>query len=159
MADGRSSEQVERIFYEHISFLYPSIVIGVIIFIAAVVAAFVAGIWYIFLAGVLGFLPAYFKNKRRNRFILTDRRFIREVFNPHHSIIAVPLNEIVGVKILSRKTDPHGTVEIQTTPAYGEQLRVDGETAVGLIICRKVPGHDNFREIVAFAANAAAGNS
>lgn len=157
MAGENASEQVERIFYEHISAIYGSIAIGVLVFIAAVVAAIVTHIWFIFLAGFLGILPPYLKNKRRNRFILTNQRFIREVFNPHHNVVAVPLKEIVGVKILSRKTDPYGTVEIQTTPQYGEQLRVDGENAVGLLICRKVPGHDTFREIISFAANVAAG--
>ncbi len=152
-------EQVERIFFEHISFLYKSIFIACVVFLLAIAVAIVVKLWWVVLAGLLGLIPVYFAKKKRNRFIITNKRFIRELYNPHHSIIAVPLADIVNVKILNRATDKHGGVQIQTTPAYGEQLLVDGENEYGIIVCRKIPDHANFRDILAFAAEAAATES
>ena len=151
-----AQEQVERIFVEHISFLYKSIILGAVIFLVAVAAAIAVKLWWVFLAGLLGYIPIYLGQKKRNRFILTNKRFIRELYNPHHNILAVPLPDIVNVKILSRATDKFGTVQILTTPGYGEQLLVDGENEFGIITCRKIPGHANFRDILATAAEAAA---
>jgi len=156
MANGTAKEEVERVFFEHISFLYKHVLLGAVIFIVGVAAAVVFNMWFIALGGLLvGILPAYLKKKQRNRFLLTNRRFIRELYNPHRSVIAVPLSEIRGAKIMNRATDKFGTVQILTTPAYGEQLLVDGEREYGIIICRKVPGHAGFRDIVAFAAEVA----
>ncbi len=155
MPKGNKSEQVERIFYEHISFIYRTVILSVVILLLAVAAAIIVQIWWIALAGIIAFLPIYFKRKRRNRFIITNERFIREQFNPHHNIVAVPLKNIVGVKLLSRATDKYGTVRIETTPEHGDQLLVDGEREVGVIMCDKVPDHATFSEIVTFARDVA----
>ena len=149
--NGSRSEQVERIFYEHISFIFKTVFVSVLIFLVAVAAAVVVQIGWIALLGVIGFLPIYIKSKRRNRFIITNERFIREQFNPHHNIVAVPLENIVGIKLLSRASDKYGTVRIETTPEYGDQLLVDGEREVGVIMCYKIPDHPTFAEIVEFA--------
>lgn len=155
MANGSKSEQVERIFYEHISFIYKTVILSVVILLLAVAAAVIVQIWWIALAGVLALVPIYFKRKKRNRFIITNERFIREQFNPHHNTIAVPLQNIVAVKLLNRATDKYGTVRIETTPEYGDQLLVDGEKEVGAIMCYKVPDHPTFGEIVTFAKDMA----
>ncbi len=155
MANGGKSEQVERIFYEHISFIYKTVILSVVILLLAVAAAIIVQIWWVALVGVIALLPIYFKRKRRNRFIITNERFIREQFNPHHNIVAAPLKNIVGVKLLSRATDKYGTVRIDTTPEYGDQLLVDGEREVGVIMCYKIPDHPTFGEIVTFARDVA----
>jgi hypothetical protein len=159
MARGTRSEQVERIFFEHISFIYRTIIVTAVIILVAIAAAIVLNIWWVALLGLLGFVPLYFKRKKRNRFIITNERFIREQFNPHHNIVAVPLKSIVGVKLLSRATDKYGDVRVETTPEYGDQLLVDGEREVGVIMCRKIPDHANFGDIVAFARDTAIGAS
>jgi hypothetical protein len=156
MANGNKSEQAERIFFEHISFIYKTVILSVLILIIAVAAAIITQIWWIALVGALGLVPIYFKRKRRNRFIITNKRFIREQFNPHHNIIGAPLQNIVGVKSLSRASDKYGTVRIETTPEFGDQLLVDGEKEVGVIMCYKVPDHQTFGEIVTFAKDVAA---
>lgn len=155
MPNGSRYEQVERIFYEHISFMYRTIILSVIIFLLAIAAAIIVQIWWIGAIGLLAFVPLYFKRTRRNRFIITNERFIREQFNPHHNIVAVPLKNIVGVKLLNRATDKYGTVRIDTTPEYGDQLLVDGEREVGVIMCYKVPDHPGFGEILTFARDMA----
>ena len=155
MPKDSQAEQVERIFYEHISFLYRTVILSVVILLLAVAAAIIVQIWWVAFAGIIAFFPIYFKRKRRNRFIITNERFIREQFNPHHNIVAVPLKNIVGVKLLSRATDKHGTVRIDTTPEYGDQLLVDGEREVGVIMCHKIPDHTTFSEIVTFARDVA----
>lgn len=148
MPKGTESEQVERIFYEHISFIYKTIIIAVVIVLAAIAAAVVLKMWTLALAGVLGFVPIYFKRKRRNRFIITTDRFVREEFNPHHNLIAVPLKNVVNAKLMNRATDKYGSVRVETTPEYGDQLLVDGDREVGVIMCRKIPDHANFAEIL-----------
>jgi hypothetical protein len=155
MARRTDSEQVERIFFEHISFLYRTIILTAVIILLAIAAAIVLEIWWVALFGLLGFVPLYFKRKKRNRFIITNERFIREQFNPHHNIVAVPLKNIVGVKLLSRATDKYGDVRVETTPDYGDQLLVDGEREVGVIMCQKIPDHASFGDIVAFARDTA----
>ncbi len=153
--NGSRSEQVERIFYEHFSFIIKTVILSVVIFLIAIAAAIVVQLWWIALIGLLAFIPIYIKSKRRNRFILTNERFIREQFNPHHNIVAAPLESIVGVKLLSRASDKYGTVRVETTPEYGDQLLVDGEREVGVIMCYKVPDHPTFAEIVTFARDMA----
>jgi hypothetical protein len=155
MAHGTASEQVERIFVEHISFIYKPLILSVIVFLLAIAAAIVVEIWWIGLVGLLAFLPIYFKLKRRNRFIITNERFIRELYNPHHNTVAVPLKNITGVKLLSRATDKYGTVRVETTPEYGDQLLVDGDGEYGVIMCRKIPDHATFGEILLFARDVA----
>ncbi|HUV87930.1 MAG TPA: hypothetical protein VMX79_12565 [bacterium] len=155
MANGSKSEQVERIFYEHISFIYKTVFLSVVILLLAIAAAIIVQIWWIALAGILALVPIYFKRKRRNRFIITNERFIREQFNPHHNVVAVPLKNIVGLKLLNRATDKYGTVRIDTTPEYGDQLLVDGEREVGVIMCYKIPDHPTFGEVVTFARDMA----
>lgn len=155
MANGSKSEQVERIFYEHISFIYKTVILAVVILLVAVAVAIITQIWWIALVGVLALVPIYFKRKKRNRFIITNERFIREQFNPHHNIIAVPLQNIVGVKLLNRAADKCGTVRIETTPEFGDQLLVDGEKEAGVIMCYKIPDHPTFGEIVTFARDVA----
>jgi len=155
MPNVNKSEQVERIFYEHISFIYRTVILSVVILLLAVAAAIIVQIWWIALAGIIAFLPIYFKRKRRNRFIITNERFIREQFNPHHNIVAVPLKHIVGIKLLSRATDKYGTVRIEMTPEHGDQLLVDGEREVGVIMCDKIPDLALFGEIVTFARDVA----
>lgn len=155
MANGSKSERVERIFYEHISFIYKAVILSVVILLLAIAAAIIVQIWWIALAGVLALFPIYFKRKKRNRFIITNERFIREQFNPHHNIVAVPLKNIVGLKLLNRATDKCGTVRIDTTPEYGDQLLVDGEREVGVIMCHKIPDHPTFGEVVTFARDMA----
>ncbi len=159
MSNGSRSEQVERIFYEHISFIYRILILSVVIFLLAIAAAIIVKIWWIAPIGLLAFVPVYFKRKQRNRFIITNERFIREQFNPHHNVVGVPLKNIVGVKLLNRATDKYGTVRIETTPEYGDQLLVDGEREVGVIMCYKVPDHPTFGEIVTFARDMAVKNS
>ena len=151
MANGGNPEQAERIFYEHISYIYKTVVIAVLIVLVAIAAAIFTKIGWIAFAGVLAFIPVYLKRRRRNRFILTDKRFIREQFNPHHNVIAVPLDKILGIKLLNRATDKFGTVRVETTPEYGDQLLVDGEKEVGVIMCYKVPDHQIFSEIISVA--------
>lgn len=156
MPNGTQSEQVERIFVEHISFLYKTLILSVVFCLLAIAVAIVINIWWIALLGLLGFLPAYFKLKRRNRYIITDQRFIRELYNPHHNTIAVPLKNIVGAKLLSRATDRYGTVRVDTTPEFGDQLLVDGQTEYGVIMCHKIPDHAAFSDILLFARDVAA---
>jgi hypothetical protein len=153
--NGSRSEQVERIFYEHLSFILKTVILSVVILLIAIAAAIVFQIWWIALIGLLALLPIYIKSKRRNRFIITNERFIREQFNPHHNIVAAPLQSIVGVKLLSRATDKYGTVRVETTPEYGDQLLVNGEREVGVIMCYKVPDHPTFADIVTFARDMA----
>jgi hypothetical protein len=153
--NGSRSEQVERIFYEHFSFILKTVILSVVILLIAIAAAIVVQIWWIALIGLLALLPIYIKSKRRNRFIITNERFIREQFNPHHNIVAAPLESIVSVKLLSRAADRYGTVRVETTPEYGDQLLVDGEREVGVIMCYKVPDHPTFAEIVTFARDMA----
>lgn len=155
MARGTDSEQVERIFFEHVSFIYRTIILTAVIILLAIAAAIVLNIWWVASLGLLGFVPLYFKRKKRNRFIITNESFIREQFNPHHNIVAVPLKSIVGVKLLSRATDKYGDVRVETTPEYGDQLLVDGESEVGVIMCQKIPDHANFGDIVSFARDTA----
>jgi hypothetical protein len=155
MPNGSQSEQVERIFYEHISFIYRTLILSVILFLLAIAAAIIVQIWWIALIGFFAFVPVYYKRKKRNRFIITNERFIREQFNPHHNIVATPLKNIVGIKLLNRATDKYGTVRIETTPEYGDQLLVDGERETGVIMCYKVPDHPTFGEIVTFARDMA----
>lgn len=147
-AAAKSSEQVERIFYEHSSVLAPSIIIACAILLITIAAAIVLKKWFIAPVGLLGFIIVYFKNKKRNRFIITNTRFIRELFNPHHNLLAVPLPSIVDVRILNRATDKVGNVRIETEPQYGDQLLIDDRREVGIVVCRKIPGHANFREIL-----------
>ncbi len=156
-AAAKSSEQVERIFYEHTSVLVPSIIIACAILLVTIAAAVVVKKWFIAPVGLLAFLLVYFKNKKRNRFIITNTRFIRELFNPHHSLLAVPLPAIVDVRILNRATDKVGTVRIETEPRYGDQLLIDERREVGIVICRKIPGHANFREILVDSVMSAGG--
>lgn len=153
--NGSRSEQVERIFYEHLSFILKTVILSVVILLIAIAAAIVVQIWWIALIGLLALLPIYIKSKHRNRFIITNERFIREQFNPHHNIVAAPLESIVGVKLLSRASDKYGTVRVETTPEYGDQLLVDGEREVGVIMCYKVPDHPTFADIVSFARDMA----
>ncbi|UCH77502.1 MAG: hypothetical protein JSU81_07115 [Candidatus Coatesbacteria bacterium] len=154
-----SSEQVERIFYEHISFLYKTIIFGVVTTLLGIAAAIIVNMWWIGLIGLLGFSLLYFKRKKRNRFIITNERFIREEFNPHHNIIAVPLKNILDVKLLNRTTDKFGTVRVETTPEFGDQLLVDGDREVGVILCHKIPDHGTFAEIITFARDLAVGRA
>ena len=148
MPKGTESEQVERIFYEHISFLYSTIILAAVIAVVAIAAAIVLKMWTLAFLSLLGIIPIYFKRKRRNRFIITNERFIREEFNPHHNLIAVPLNNVVNAKLLNRATDKYGSVRVETTPEFGDQLLVDGDREVGVIMCRKIPDHANFAEIL-----------
>ncbi|MGD8718760.1 MAG: hypothetical protein PVH29_08050 [Candidatus Zixiibacteriota bacterium] len=148
MPKGTESEQVERIFYEHISFLYSTIILAAVIAVVAIAAAIVLKMWTLALISLLGIIPIYFKRKRRNRFIITNERFIREEFNPHHNLIAVPLKNVVNAKLLNRATDKYGAVRVETTPEFGDQLLVDGDREVGVIMCRKIPDHANFAEIL-----------
>jgi hypothetical protein len=159
MPHGTQSEQVERIFVEHVSFLYKTLILSVVFCLVAIAAAIIVGIWWIALLGLLGFLPAYFKLKRRNRYIITNERFIRELYNPHHNMVAVPLKSIVGIKLLSRATDKYGTVRVETTPEYGDQLLVDGQAEYGVIMCHKIPDHAAFSDIRLFARDVAAQRS
>lgn len=159
MPHGTQSEQVERIFFEHVSFIYKTLILSVVICLLAIAAAIVVNIWWIALLGLLGFLPVYFKRKKRNRYIITNERFIRELYNPHHNTIAVPLKNIVGAKLLTRASDRYGTVRVETTPEYGDQLLVDGESECGVIMCHKIPDHATFSEILLFARDAAAQGS
>ncbi|NIT36533.1 MAG: hypothetical protein GTN49_08535 [candidate division Zixibacteria bacterium] len=157
MARRTEGEQVERIFFEHVSFIYRTIILTAVIILLAIAAAIVLNIWWVALLGLLGFLPLYLKRKKRNRFIITNERFIREQFNPHHNIVDVPLRNIVGVKLLNRATDKYGDVRVETTAEYGDQLLVDGEREVGVIMCHKIPDHATFGEIVTFARDTALG--
>lgn len=155
MPNGTQSEQVERIFVEHISYIFKTLILSIVFCLVAIAAAIVVNIWWIALLGLLGFLPAYFKLKRRNRYIITNERFIRELYNPHHNTIAVPLKNIVGTKLLSRASDKYGTVRVETTPEYGDQLLVDGEAEYGVIMCHKIPEHAAFSEILIVARDLA----
>ncbi len=159
MPHGTQSEQVERIYFEHVSFIFKTLILSVVICLLAIAAAIVVNIWWIALLGLLGFLPVYFKRKKRNRYIITNERFIRELFNPHHNTIAVPLKNVVGAKLLTRASDKCGTVRVETTPEYGDQLLVDGESEHGVIMCHKIPDHATFSEILLFARDAAAQGS
>jgi hypothetical protein len=141
-------ELVERIFYEHISYLYPTIIICALLFLIIIAAAIVTNIWYILLAVFVLILPIYLKTRRRNRFLITDHRFIRVLANPKSGTIDVPLDEIVNVKSLSRSTDAKGSVHVYTTPAYGDQILVDNENEMGVITCHKMAGHANFVEVL-----------
>ena len=156
MSNGNASEQVERIFEEPWTFLLPAIIVSTLVLAATIAAAVVVKIWWIGPIGLLAYIYVYLRKKRRNRFIITNRRFIRELYNPHHSIIAVPLDQIVEVKLTSRATDKVGSVQIRTTPAFGDQLLIDGERELGVIDCRRIPGHANFREILVGAVETAA---
>ena len=159
MPNGTQSEQVDRIFFEHVSFIYKTLILSVVICLLAIAAAIVVKIWWIAFIGLLGFLPVYFKRKKRNRYIITNERFIRELYNPHHNTIAVPLKNVVGAKLLTRASDKYGTVRVETTPEYGDQLLVDGETEHGVIMCHKIPDHATFGEIILFARDVAAQGS
>lgn len=141
-------ELVERIFYEHISYLYPTLVVCVVLFLIIIAAAVVTNIWYILLAVFLLIIPVYLKTRRRNRFMITDRRFIRVLANPKSGTIDVPLGEIVSAKSLSRSTDAKGTVHVYTTPAYGDQILVDNDNEMGVITCHKMAGHADFVEVL-----------
>lgn len=156
MPKGTQSEQVERIFVEHISYVFKTLILSIVFCLLAIAVAIVVQIWWVALLGLLGFLLPYFKLKRRNRYIITNERFIRELYNPHHNTIAVPLKNIVGTKLLSRATDKYGTVRVETTPEYGDQLLVDGEAEYGVIMCHKIPDHASFSEILLIARNGAA---
>jgi|GEM_PF-1140398 len=147
-AQKTDQELVERIFYEHISYLYPTLIICALLFLIIIAAAIVTNIWYILLAVFLLILPVYLKTRRRNRFLITDRRFIRVLANPKSGTIDVPLDEIVNVKSLSRSTDAKGSVHVYTTPAYGDQILVDNENEMGVITCHKMAGHANFVEVL-----------
>jgi hypothetical protein len=155
MPNGTQSEQVERIFVEHISFVFKTLILSIVFFLLAIAVAIVVKVWWIALLGVLGFVPLYFKLKKRNRYIITNERFIRELYNPHHNTIAVPLDKVVGAKLLNRASDKYGTVRVETTPDYGDQLLVDGEAEYGVIMCYKIPDHATFSEILLFARDAA----
>jgi hypothetical protein len=159
MPNGTQSEQVERIFLEHVSFIFKTLILSVVVCLLAIAAAIVVNIWWIALLGLLAFLPVYFKRKRRNRFIITNERFIREQYNPHHNTIAVPLSKVIDAKLLNRASDKYGTVRVETIPEYGDQLLVDGETEVGVIMCYKVPDHATFAEILLFSRDLAARRS
>jgi hypothetical protein len=147
-AQKTDQELVERIFYEHISYLYPTLIICAFLFLIIIAAAIVTNIWYILLAVFLLILPVYLKTRRRNRFLITDRRFIRVLANPKSGTIDVPLDEIVNVKSLNRSTDAKGNVHVYTTPAYGDQILVDNEDEMGVITCHKMSGHANFVEVL-----------
>lgn len=155
MANGTQSEQVERIFVEHISFIFKTLILSIVFCLLAIALAIVVKIWWIAPLGLLGFVPLYFKLKRRNRYIITNLRFIRELYNPHHNTIAVPLEHITGAKLLNRATDKFGTVRVETTPQYGDQLLVDGQAEYGVIMCHKIPDHAAFSEILLFARDVA----
>jgi hypothetical protein len=141
-------ELVERIFYEHISYLYFTIIICVLIFLAIVAAAIISEIWYIIFAAFILILPIYLKTRRRNRFMITNLRFIRVLANPKSGTIDVPLGEIVSAKSLGRSADAKATVHIYTTPTYGDQILVDNENEVGVISCHKMAGHADFVEVL-----------
>jgi len=146
-------DQVERVFYESFSFVIPSIIISAAVLTVTIAAAVVVKIWWVGPLGVLAFISAYFQNKRRNRYMITTNRFIRELFHPSHTVAAVPLKEIENVKILNRATDKTGNVRVETAPAFGDQLLVDGERELGVIMCYKVPSHANFREVLTTAVD------
>lgn len=147
-APADETELVERIFYEHISYIYPTIIVSVVIVLIIIAAAVVTKIWPLLALSLILALPIYLKTRRRNRFLITNRRFIRVLSNPKSGTIDVPLNEIVEAKVLSRRTDPKGTVHVYTTPAYGEQILVDNENEVGVIACSKVAGHGDLAEVL-----------
>jgi len=155
MANGSTSDQVERVFFEHISFLYPAIIVSAIVFLLAVVAAFVVETWWLAAVGLPAFGYVYFRRKKRNRYIITTKRFIRELYNPHHSVVAAPLVDVVNAKILNRATDKFGNVRVETAPRFGDQLLIDGDREVGVIMCYKIPGHADFRDILVMAADLA----
>jgi hypothetical protein len=141
-------ELVERIFYEHVSYLYPVIIICALFFPVIIAAAIVSKIWYLIFAVFLLIIPIYLKIRRRNKFMITNRRFIRVLANPKSGTIDVPLGEIVSVKSLSRTTDAKGTVHVYTKPAYGDQILVDNENEVGVINCHKIASHNDFIEVL-----------
>lgn len=147
-ARNSDKELVERIFHEHISYLYLTVVVCTLLLLVIIAAAVVSKIWFIIFAAVLLIVPIYLKTRRRNRFMITDRRFIRVLANPKSGTIDVPLSEIVSTKSLSRSADAKGTVHVYTTPAYGDQILVDNENEVGVITCHKMAGHANFVEVL-----------
>lgn len=144
----QNEELVERMFYEHISYLYPTIVICSLLFIAIIAAAVISKIWYVIFAAFLLIIPIYLKTRKRNRFMITNLRFIRVLANPKSGTADVPLNEIISVKSLSRAADSKGTVHVYTNPAYGDQILVDNENEVGVITCHKMAGHNDFVEVL-----------
>lgn len=152
-ARNSDKELVERIFHEHISYLYPTVVVCALLLLVIIAAAVVSKIWFIIFAAVLLIVPIYLKTRRRNRFMITDRRFIRVLANPKSGTIDVPLSEIVSTKSLSRSADAKGTVHVYTTPAYGDQILVDNENEVGVITCHKMAGHANFVEVLTDAVH------
>lgn len=152
-ARNSDKELVERIFHEHISYLYPTVVVCALLLLVIIAAAVVSKIWFIIFAAVLLIVPIYLKTRRRNRFMITDRRFIRVLANPKSGTIDVPLSEIVSTKSLSRSADAKGTVHVYTTPAYGDQILVDNENEMGVITCHKMAGHANFVEVLTDAVH------
>jgi len=145
------SESVFKVVFEHKSFMYPTYLLMIIMFLVITATSIVLEVvlkinytWLGLFANLLIVIPYYIQKSRRNEFIITNKRFIRNLKHPKKLAIEIPLKEIISVKYLSRAIDKHGIVQIRTTPEYGEQILIDGDTEYGIVTLFKVSDHTGF---------------
>ncbi len=144
-------ENVFKAVYEHKSFMYPTYILMIIMFLVITATSIaletvfkIQYSWLGLFANILILIPYYIQKSRRNEFIITNKRFIRNLKHPKKLAIDIPLKEIITVKYLSRAIDKHGIVQIRTTPEFGEQILIDGDAEYGVVTLFKVNDHTNF---------------
>ncbi|MCP4230773.1 MAG: hypothetical protein GY771_11605 [bacterium] len=144
-------EDIFKAVYEHGSFMYPTYALMIIMFliitatsITLETAFHIKYSWTGLFANFLIIIPYFIQKSRRNEFIITNKRFIRNLKHPKRAAYEIPLKEIISVKFLSRAIDKYGIVQIRTTPEYGEQILIDGDTEYGVVTLFKVDGHADF---------------
>lgn len=155
-------ESVYKVVYEHKSFMYPTYALMIIMFLVITITSITLEValgirysWLGLFANVLVLIPYYIQKSRRNQFIITNKRFVRNLRHPKRAVYEIPLKEIISVKYLSRAIDTHGIVQIRTTPEYGEQILIDGDTEYGVVTLFKVTDHVNFTTTLEDAAEMA----
>lgn len=155
-------ESVYKVVYEHKSFLYPTYALMIIMFLVITVTSITLEVafnirysWLGLFANILIIIPYYLQKARRNQFIITNKRFIRNLKHPKRAAYEIPLKEIISVKYLSRAIDTHGIVQVRTTPEYGEQILIDGDTEYGVVTLFKVNDHVGFTTTLEDAAEMA----
>ncbi len=155
-------ESVFKVVYEHKSFMYPTYALMVIMFLVITVTSITLEVgfnlrysWLGLFANILIIIPYYLQKARRNQFIITNKRFIRNLKHPKRAAYDIPLKEIISIKYLSRAIDTHGVVQIRTTPEYGDQILIDGDTEYGVVTLFKVNDHVGFTTTLEDAAEMA----
>jgi len=134
---------------QHIISRLSDIILSAVIFIALLAGGIFIGFirMFFFIALILPIVYLIYKVFRREKYIVTNKRFIRHV--PGGYTYAIPIKDIIDVKFpdgSSMEKKGHGKINLFTTIKYGEGIVIDDKEEYGIVKLQYVDRPLVFRE-------------